>query len=94
MHEFTLSRRAVLAGAGLLAAPAIVQRAHAAERDAVPEGHVRGRDVDPELHPQRSAELQLRLERTLRQYCSGVAGELSDVHPASVVRPPTIHVGP
>src|SRR6476659_8932173 len=35
MHEFTLSRRAVLAGAGLLAAPAIVRRAHAAEQCVV-----------------------------------------------------------
>ncbi len=35
MHEFTLSRRGVLAGAALLAAPTIMRRARAAEQCVV-----------------------------------------------------------
>ena len=36
-------------------------------------------DVDPELHPQRPAELQLRLEPALGQDVHCVAGEHGDV---------------
>ena len=42
------------------------------------------RDVDPELHAQRPAELQLLLERALGEDGGCVAGELRDLHAASL----------
>src|SRR5436190_7272789 len=58
----------------------VLKGAHALQRDAVAERHVRRRDIDPELDAQRPAELQLLVEPALRKHVGGVASELGDAH--------------
>jgi hypothetical protein len=50
----------------------VLEGSHPLERNAVPQRDVRSRHVDPELHPQRPAELQLLLEASLGQHVNGV----------------------
>ena len=58
----------------------VLERAHALERDPVPDVDVRRGDVDPELDPQRTVERELALEPAFREDVDGVAGEIGDRH--------------
>ena len=60
----------------------VLEGAHPLERNAAADVDVGRRDVDPELDTERSAEGELRLERTGRQDMDGVARELGDAHEA------------
>jgi hypothetical protein len=52
-----------------------LERGHPLERDRVTDVHVRRRDVDAELHPQRPAEAELALELPGGEHVDGVARE-------------------
>ena len=56
--------------------PRVLECAHALERDRAADVDVGRRDVDPELHPQRPAELELLLEAARGQNVDRVAGEI------------------
>ena len=60
--------------------PCVLERAHPLERDRPADVDVGRGDVDPELHPQRPAELQLLLEAARRQDVDGVPGQTGDIH--------------
>ena len=51
----------------------VLEGAHALQRNSAADVDVGRGDVDPELDPQRPAELQLLLEPALRQHVDGVA---------------------
>ena len=58
----------------------VLEGAHALERIAAADVDVGRGDVDPELDPQRTAELQLRLEPALGQDVDGVPRQVGDRH--------------
>src|SRR5687768_18405579 len=58
----------------------ILECAHPLKRDRVTDVHVRCRDVDAELHPERPAKRELLLETALGKDVDGVTGELGDRH--------------
>ena len=62
--------------------PFVLEGAHALERDAASDVDVGRGDVDAELDAERSAERELRLERTGGQNVHGVPRELGDAHVA------------
>ena len=56
---------------------------HSLQRNAVAEGDVGCRHIDAELHAQRAAECELRLETAFRQHVHGVLRELRKTHRAN-----------
>src|SRR5262249_52450664 len=64
--------------------PLVLEGAHALKRNGAADVDVGGRDVDAELHPQRPAERELLLERSLREQVDGVPGQLGESHTASL----------
>ena len=58
----------------------VLERAHPLQRNRASDVDVGRGDVDPELHAQRPAELQLRLEPALRQHVDGVPREVGEAH--------------
>ena len=58
----------------------VLEGAHPLERDRAPDVDVGRRDVDAELHPQRPAELQLRVELALREDVNRIARWCEGIH--------------
>jgi hypothetical protein len=56
--------------------PLVLEGPHPLQRDRAADVDVGRGDVDAELHPQRPAELQLRLEPALWQHVDGVSCQL------------------
>ena len=64
--------------------PSSWKRAHPLERNRPADVDVRRGDVDAELHPQRPAQGELRLEASLRQDVDGVPDEVWQGHGATL----------
>ena len=63
--------------------PFVLEGAHALKRDPATDVDVGRGDVDPELHPERTPEGELRFERAGGKDVNGVPGELGAAHGAT-----------